>query len=295
MKEFEGKNLIVMCCSKCNVKCKHCYIEYSGDFLANELKKIIFELKDKYNIILNGSELLLNTRYLEILKILNQDRVLTNGIIIHNNDKLLNQLQDNNIKWVCMSYHFSLHNIVSSVDKQLILDNIKILKERGFKVEIMTTISSVNYRNIESMVKDAISLNVDCIRFTNLFNEGNTVRLDNKLILDDNQIFDFFDQFYYCKKKYGNEILVRRSGTFNRDFRKENSSFYCPSTGMTVALAPNYKVYPCPFLIKEGYEIGKYEDGKIYLEDIYEFDGTTCMLHDVLNKEKSYVKKRNRC
>ena len=145
-------------------------------------------LNNKYNISLNGSELLLNKEYLKILKMLNQNRVLTNGIIIHNNKTLLTEMKDNGIKWVCMSYHFALHDSISSVNKQIILDNIKKLKQFGFNVEIMTTISSINYKDIETMIKEAILLGVDCIRFTNLFNEGNAVNLDNKLILNDDQI-----------------------------------------------------------------------------------------------------------
>ena len=290
MVEFQGKNLIIMCCSSCNVKCKHCYIEYKGNFSCDELKKIVLELNDKYNISLNGSELLLNKEYLNILKILKQYRVLTNGIVIHNNLPLLTEMKKSGIKWVCMSYHFALHDSISNINKQIIFDNITELKRYGFNIEIMTTISSINYKDIEDMVKEAILLGVDCIRFTNLFNEGNAIHLDSKLILNDDQINEFFDQFYFCKEKYGNNLTIRRSGTFSRDFRKVNSSYYCPSMELTVALAPNYKIYPCPFLIKEGYEIGKYENGKIYLENIYENDSSQCMLHCTLNRGKEYAK-----
>lgn len=292
MKEFNGENVIIMCCSKCNVKCKHCYIEYKGNLSSDELKSMIDNLSPRYNISLNGSELLLNDGYLNILNYINQDRVLTNGIVIYNNDQLLNEMKLNGIKWVCMSYHFSLHDIVSFVDKNIIFDNIRKLKEKGFNVEIMTTISSLNYKNVEDMVKTAISLNADCIRFTNLFNEGNAINLDNELLLNDKQINEFFDQFYMCKEKYSDKISVRRSGTFSRDYRKKNSTYYCPSMQQTVAIAPNNKVYPCPFLIKDGYEIGVYENGKIYLDSIYENDCTTCMLHDVLNRGKVYERRK---
>lgn len=292
MVEFNGDNVIIMCCSKCNVKCKHCYLEYTGDISCDELEDMVLKLKDKYNVSLNGSEVLLNRGYLKILKMINQDRVITNGLIIHNNQELIDKMKENGIDSVGMSYHFGLHDMVSPIDKQIITDNIKLLKENNFDVEIMTTISSINYKNIEEMVKDAIKLNADCIRFTNLFNEGRTINLDNKLLLSDDQINEFFDQFYKCKEKYGDIIRVRRSGTFSRDFRKENSSYYCPLQEKTVALAPNKKAYPCPFLVKEGYEIGEYNDGKIYLDYKYENDNSRCMLHDTLNRGKAYVKRR---
>jgi MoaA/NifB/PqqE/SkfB family radical SAM enzyme len=292
MVEFQGKNIIIMCCSKCNVQCSHCYIEYDGNLSYGELSDMIDNLSDKYNLSLNGSELLLNHEYLSLFKKINQDRVLTNGLILHNNEKILDDLEESGVHWVCMSYHFSLHNLISPIDKSIVLNNIKQLKQKGFNVEIMTTISNINYKEVEVMVKEAIELEVDCIRFTNLFNEGKAVSLDNEYILTDSQINDFFDQFYMCKQKYGDNILIRRSGTFSRDARKKQSTYYCPIIEETVAVAPNGKVYPCPFLIKSGYEIGKYENGNVYLEEYYENDSSVCMLHEELNRGKSYVKKR---
>lgn len=292
MVEFNGDNIIIMCCSSCNVKCKHCYIEYKGDISSNELEEMVLKLKSKYNITLNGSELLLNPGYLKVLNIIGQDRVTTNGLIIHNNDKLLDQMQLNGIKWVGMSFHFAFHDGISLIPKKIITDNITKLKERGFYVEIMTTISSINYQNIEEMVQESIKMNADCIRFTNLFKEGGANNIDHKLILNDDEINEFFDLFYYVKEKYGSMISVKRSGTFSRDLRKEKSCYYCPGMEKTVAISPDYKVYTCPFLIKDSYEIGKYEDGKVFLDYLYENDNTTCMLHNTLNRGKTYTKRR---
>lgn len=291
MKEFDGKNIIIMFCSKCNLKCNHCYIEYKGNLNCPQLTNLINSLKYKYNISINGSEPLINEEYLDVFKLIGQDRVLTNGIILHNNYSLINRLVDSGIKWVGMSYHFSLHEKLSLVDKQIIEDNILELKKHNISVEIMTTVSKLNYKEVESMVIEAIRMGASCIRFTNLFNEGRTINMTD-LLLSEEEINEFFNQFYYVKQKYEDYILVRRSGTFNRDMRKINSSFFCPSIIETVAIAPNYKVYPCPFLIKEGYEIGYVEDGKVFIDEIYEHGTDTCLLHDVLNKQITYQKRR---
>ena len=290
MVEYNGKSITIMCCSKCNVKCKHCYIEYTGNIPSKKLEEMVLKLKDKYEVSLNGTEILLNPNYLKAIKLLEQERILTNGIVIHNNDELLEKMKDSGIKWVCMSYHFDFHDLISPVKKEIVHDNIKRLKEKGFKVELMSTISSTNYRKVEEMVQKSIALGADCIRFTNLFNEGRTVDLDNKLLLTNDQINEFFDQFYQCKELYGDMIKVRRSGTFSRDLRKDNSTYYCPANENTIALAPNYKVYPCPFLVREGYEIGEYNNGKIYIDELYENDNTRCMLHEILNRGKQYTK-----
>ena len=291
MIEFNGKNIIIMFCSKCNLKCKHCYIEYNGNLNSTQLTSLINSLKDRYNISINGSEPLLNEDYLEQFKLIGQDRLLTNGLILHNNNILLKKIIDSGIKWVCMSYHFDLHSTISLVDKNIIKDNINKLKKHDIQVEIMTTVSTLNYKKIENMVIEAIKIGADCIRFTNLFNEGGAINMHD-MLLNNEQINEFFNQFYHAKEKYSDYIFIRRSGTFNRDMRKNNSSFFCPSIKDTIAIAPNYKVYPCPFLIKEGYEIGYVEDGKVYIEEVFDHDSDTCFLHDVLNKGITYQKRR---
>lgn len=68
MYEYQGKNVIIMLCSKCNINCKHCYIKYDGNFSSKELKKIFDKIKDKYFIILNGTELILFPEYYELYK-----------------------------------------------------------------------------------------------------------------------------------------------------------------------------------------------------------------------------------
>ena len=230
MVEYQGKNVTIMCCSTCNVCCSHCYLGYKGDIFADTLYEIVKNLSKKYSVDLNGSEPLLNIDYLKSFKYIKQNRILTNGLIIHNNYNLLEKMKNNGIEWVGMSYHFNAQKDVSEVDLNIVEDDIKLLKERNFKVELMATVEKNNLYNIEMMVEKAIKLNADCIRFTNYLLLGNAKKMNKKeFVLSQQQINEFFDQFYGAKKKYSNKILVRRSGTFNRDFRKSNSTYYCPA------------------------------------------------------------------
>ena len=45
MKEFTGNKIMIMCCSRCNLSCKHCYISYSENIDANELLELEKSLK----------------------------------------------------------------------------------------------------------------------------------------------------------------------------------------------------------------------------------------------------------
>lgn len=287
MKEYNGEKITIMCCSTCNTKCSHCYLGYTGDIESDDLYNMIQQLSEKYKVDLNGSELLLNTGYLISLQYLSQNRVLINGIVIHNNIELLNEIKKYDIEWVCMSHHFGIQKEVSNVNINLVKENIKLLKSLNFKVELMATVGKDNLNSIEEMVEEAISLNVDCIRFTNFLSLGNAVNLDNtKFLLNDDDITVFFDQFYKAKAELGSSVLIRRSGTFSRDKRKDESSYYCPAGENIVAITPDMNVYPCPFLVSKGYEIGKYINGKVMINQEFNYDQGSCFTTDVVNKCK---------
>lgn len=286
MREYDGKSVTIMSCRTCNTNCGHCYLGYEGDITSTELKDTVVKLSRHYDVDINGSEVLLNEGYFDSIKYVGQNRVLTNGIILNSNPTLIDKIKRYGIEWVCMSYHFDLHSKVSSVDFDLLKRNIELLKLKRLKIELMTTISTINYTEVLSMVNEAIKLGADCIRFTNFLKLGNAVNMNNDNLLSDEQIAIFFDQFYEAKDKYANQITARRSGTFGRDMRKENSTYYCPAGRDKVAITPDKKVYPCPFLVSKGYEIGEYYDGKILINKEFKNDGTTCLTNDIVNKNK---------
>ena len=66
MCEYQGENVIIMLCTKCNINSKNCYIKYPGNFSLEELKKIFDKIKDKYSIILNETESIFFPEYLKI-------------------------------------------------------------------------------------------------------------------------------------------------------------------------------------------------------------------------------------
>lgn len=284
MVEYGGNSVTIMTCSKCNTKCDHCYLGYNCNFDNNDLYEMTNNLSKKYKVDLNGSEILLFPKYLESFSIIGQDRILTNGLAIYNNPNLMIELMSKNICWVCISYHFELHERISKIPPETIFSTISMLKQNDFKVEIMTTISLENFNDIDNMVNEAVNMKADCIRFTNFLNIGNAKNMSS-CILSDAQIEKFFDQFYKAKVKYGKEILVRRSGTFSRDMRKNNSRFYCPAIENKVAITPDNKVYPCPFLVSNEYEIGEYVDGKILINSNLLTQNDVCLAHQLVNRK----------
>ena len=180
--EYEGKRITIMCCSKCNCKCTHCYISYDGDIDPKVLEKMCKTLNEKYTLIINGTEVLLNKNYLKSLNISKQRRVLTNGIVIHNNYELLHEVYETGVDSVALSYHYGIHSDISSVAYQTIVDDIQLIKKAGLNVTLMCTISKGNYDKVLTICEETLKLGVHHIRFFNYLKTG-------FVNIDENDIF----------------------------------------------------------------------------------------------------------
>lgn len=186
-----------MTCSNCNAKCRHCYISYEGNFEQRDLYNLCENLTQKYRVLLNGTEILLHPEYFESLKLVGQNFLLTNGIELERNPGIMKQLAEVGIKYIGMSYHFGIHNDISTVKEQIIEGNISRLQEYGIGTDLRVTINSHNYQIIQQMCKKAISLKATGIKFTNYMQMGAALRLDRENILSEEQISEFLD---YLKK-----------------------------------------------------------------------------------------------
>lgn len=274
MKEYTGKTVKIMTCSKCNTKCKHCYINYSGDFDPDELYNLVEQLKNKYEVKLNGTEPLLNEKYLKSFAIADEDIILTNGLVFKDNLELVDKIKEAGIKRICISYHFFLHEHISSIKKEYLDDIIPKIREKGIDVELMCTISKLNYNRIDEICEKTINLKANYIYFIEYMDKN---KIDG-LTLNEEEKKEFFKELNEARDKYDKDVLmVTRCGNFNRDSYKYDKNFNCPAYSNMVVMTPDYKIYPCNFLISKEEEIGYYKDGKIYVVDDYECNSNECL------------------
>lgn len=290
--EYYGKQVTIMACSDCNANCEHCYISYTGGLSGKELLEMCSVLRNKHKIIINGTEVLLHDDYFDALAISDQSRVLTNGIIIHNNPELLNKIKSVGINAIAMSYHFD--SDVSSVSQKMVEENIKQIQEVGLNAELMCTITSENYNRLEQICDRTIQLGVHTIRLFNCLNTGNCETNENNICLSEDQLLVFFEQLRLLREKYPKSVLkIKRNGGFGKDIKNCDCHFKCTAGVDEVVITPNSKVYPCIFMAKDGFEIGDYVDGKIILHSIVENADNQCIAYNIYNKnmENTYIKK----
>lgn len=249
-----------MATSKCNINCKHCYISFKGSFDPDNLKKIASRLSEKYFVSINGAELLTDTRYLDVLKELKQISFMSNGLVLCK-DETIKKLKESNIECVAMSMHYGIQEDISVIPQKLVEDNIKILKENNIGSKIFVTITKKNYKLVPEICEYVASLGVHGVWFTNYITQGQAIYLEDN-VLNEEEKKEFFKLLNEARSKYSKEELkIERCGSFGKDTYKNNNNFRCTAIHDFVVLTPDYNVYPCFFLAKEGNEIGKYDNG----------------------------------
>lgn len=277
--EFTGSEVIIMTCSDCNTRCKHCYIGYQGNFDGEELFELCQKLK-KYKIFLNGTEILLHPEYFKSLQAVGQNSLITNGLALKNNPSLIDELVRYGIDHVDVSYHFGIHGEISHVSLTDILNVISSLKQAGIDVKIRTTVDARNVDKVKLMCDTAHSWGANGIKFTNMLHTGQASGLDDKSLLTAEQLQRFLRDIEEQRARYDiKEFRIRRCGSFGP---APCSKFYCPAGNQSVVITPELKVYPCVFLAKKGMEIGYVDNGRIMVNDFIN-DHSDCIAKQLLN------------
>lgn len=264
--EYTGNAIKIMTCSNCNMKCAHCYIPYSGNFDSNQLLETVKTLKNKYNVLLNGTEPLLNN-YLDSFKEAEEKFILTNGLIFKDNLDLVDKIKDAGITRICMSYQFAIQNDINSVGLNYLDDIFPKVRAKNIDVEAMCTITSKNYNLIETICEKAIFLGANYLYFIEYMHDGSAKsNLDQNLKLTDSMREEFFKQLKIVRKKYPKDKLyIYRGGNFGDD-QINNKNVLCEAGVDIVTMTPDRKIYPCNFLISEEFCIGYFDGEKIYID-----------------------------
>lgn len=283
LEEYTGKRVTFLCTSYCNVNCKHCYVSYEGKRDPMELLEIVKKMKNEYKIMLNGAEILTDLEYLKSFKEIGQKWILTNGLML-TKDEVIDELINNEIKSVSMSYHFGIHDSISKVKISVLKNIMNKLKNAGLEYRILTTITSQNYQLVQQMCQESFSLGAKGIMFTNFIRQGNALNLDDNLILNSEQLQVFFESLSHVRSIYDKDkFVIERSGTFGKLDDATRDHFYCDAGTDRVYVTPDNKIYPCIFLTKPGFEIGEFCDGKLMVTKEVNNTHDKCLVKDLCN------------
>lgn len=204
---FHGKTVKMLTCSDCNIRCKHCYISFKGNFDGEELAHIVDNLSNEFEVRINGTEPLLHKEYLQSIKKVHQTMVLTNGLVFKDNYSYIDELKIYGIDTIGISYHFDFHDDISSVKKKYLEKLFVIIISKGLDIRIMSTITSKNYKKVLEYCEFCKNLGIRKIRFTNFMLQGNATNLEKSLILTDAERQEFFEIIDKARSFYPIETL----------------------------------------------------------------------------------------
>lgn len=154
--EYVGKLVTVMSCSDCNVNCSHCYISYTGNFSAEDLKNTVLLLSERYDVRINGAEPLIHPDYLDSYAAIRQYGPLTNRLVFRDNYNYLDDIKNAGMKEIHISYHFDFHDKVSIVSKSYLEELFKEISRRGLDLILMCTLTKENYKSLDLYCSEAV-------------------------------------------------------------------------------------------------------------------------------------------
>jgi len=281
--EYQGEKVAIMATDRCNVRCRHCHLDYKGHFKGERLRILVQNFSTKHVVKLNGAEVIMHPEYFEILNIGRQKFVKTNGVKIVKNPNILNTLKEYGINSITMSYHFDAHDSMSTVPLAIVDEATKIISNAEMDLWIMTVVNKNNYNDVKKMCDQAYEIGARCIYFVNLLKTGNAVKMEDKT-LNNEQIYEFLKNLEETRTLYDKSVLnIGRSGTFGKVEGVRNN-FICPAGHNLVAITPDEKVKPCIGMSGSEFEIGHIEDNKIIIDKPLHHDGSKCLVHEVSNR-----------
>lgn len=266
--EFVSGDIAIMICSICNAMCKHCYIKYDNNIDPDVLYDLLEEWKERYDIVLNGTEPILNSKYFKSFQLIGQKMLQTNGLFIYEHPDVLNQLLMYGINELSISYHFQAHELISTIDDNIVKNSIALAVNNGFKVSINCTVTPLNYNEVIDNCNTSIKMGVNRIHFTNYLPTGKNNTLDRTSCLSKKQKKVFFEQLNKARNIFNKDALyVSRCGTFEKDTYTSKDNFYCEPYRWGFAISPDKKVYPCIFMVGDcEEEVGFVHEKKIYIK-----------------------------
>lgn len=278
--------IILMVNSECNAKCKHCYLPDLGSRSPENALETVTQLQlNGHNVVIAGSETLLNPDYLKVYQQAGQNYLLTNGILLDRDKSLYELLSRYGIKKLIFSLHFGIQTNLKSVPESLVARVIQESKKRGFRTQVTTTITSANYTNIDDMCEKSVRYGADTIQFVRLVQIGKGAEMKSEALTAE-QITDVFGQIVEVRKKYPKETLeIKLHGSFGprRGSKRETltaENNYCPAGRELVAIDPQNRVYGCPFSMHPNNIIGKHQNGQIVINrQLLDGRRDTCIAH----------------
>lgn len=255
--------------SRCNLKCKHCYVEAESQKTeepsTEEAKAIIDQLKKAkvFTLSFSGGEPLLRDDLFELLEYATKSIVVdvaSNGLLI--DEDIANRLKSTGIAYMQLSFdgledaHDYLRGRKGAFNK--LMETIKILKKVGLRFGVTSVIYRKNVHEIKEMIELAEKLGAFTIRFYRLIYTGRGKELTS-LDLTSSEYKKALQDVYSHKGKIS--AVADEAFGFLLHGRENPHQWVGCQAGRTIAgIKANGQVVPCPMFSDPVFYCGKVPD-----------------------------------
>lgn len=245
---------------KCNMKCKHCFVEKKVDAISlDNIMNIIKTLSEKglFMVYYTFGEPTLSEMWLSVAEKVKEmglvQILMSNGYLI--DDQMADRIKKAGISRVMISID---HSVPAHHDKnrgvigahRKAINAINTLKKHNIPVGIATTITSHNADVISDIYNLAIALNVGSISFLRERNHGHIVEQGFE------SYYAFFDDYIKQERhavsvQFHDPMLLRRiesaytKGIISPDSYDKWQEMNCCHCQSTLAIAPNGDFMRC--------------------------------------------------
>ena len=239
--------------TKCNLACKHCYInpkEHGENTLSfDTIKKwlSVFKQKNK-NLVLLGGEPTLHTDLSKIIRVA-KEKLFYSSVTLDTNGYLFNDILSKTSPKLLDFISFSLDGAEEKLNDSIrgkgsykkCIEGIK--KAKGFNKSLIYTVSSMNIDDIEKMPKLLEKLKVDkfFIQVIGIRGKSSSDKNSDKLQISKKKWEEKVFKVVEKTTKLGIETI------FPKVFLEKNEDFECAGIlADNYFIFPNGRVYRCP-------------------------------------------------
>ena len=254
---------------RCNLKCKHCYINSSylkNEMTLRDLYKILEDyiyflrvLNIKGGLTLTGGEPLIRKDIFKFLEKISQHREILNFGILSNGTLftkgIVKELKKNHINGVGLGIEGMEKNndfIRGKGTFKKIVKTAKMLVESKIPVGFGFTANKLNYKDLPAVVRLAEKIGVSHITASILVPEGRGKKMKN-FMLSPTELKDYYKKANFLsqslkRKKNGPGMHLTKSLHFLA--KESKRDFICNSLqkGKILSIMPNGDVHPCGFI-----------------------------------------------
>lgn len=298
----------------CNASCEGCYAGAgtSSEDMARgiidpvEAREDISELVKEYRVLIRGTEILMNREYIPLLKLAENKVILTNGIILGRQPKILDYLAENGVSNITITYPFedstsstrNLNNL--SHQRPDILDAVKNITrhDHDFTLQLSAIVTREDVQSrsaLENLCKEAIDLDADVLRMIPYVPISGNETID-RYALNIEERAKLASLTTELKSKYDKEeLMIHTPGVlglfpYRRALKREASDekAICPAGLHYFAIGAAKKgdmrkITPCHFIMNE--EVGAYGGGS----KIQIYEHRICELFKNVDREDCFA------